>query len=373
MFESNTEFFDALEELGREKKLSKDVIVEAFELGLAAAYKKETDQNKKVVAVYNESTGVVVFKFVQKVVEEPNEEGDEISLEEAREIKPDAELGEVITTELEPVEFSRVAAQTAKQVFLQRINDAARKKIEEEMSNKTGEIVNAIVRRIDNGVVYVEIVNTQMEGIMSVRDQVPGEKYAIGSGVKVYVKKLRETLRGETQVIVSRSCAGFVRKLFEIEVPEFRVGYVKVKNIVREAGNRTKIAVYSEDPNIDPVGACLGTRNERVGSVIRQLDGEKVDVILYSSNLEEYIRECLNPLRKIISVKIDEEEKRAEVVVAEADLPRAIGRAGGNVKLASKLTGYKIEFKTYEELTRLDEECGDDQDSPDESEGLRID
>ncbi len=347
----NREFFLALDQLEKERKLNKEMLISSIEAGLASAYKKEMGESRAVSAKLNEETGKVQFFAYQVVVDGEPTEDNQLSLEEAQDIKKDAKVGDIIGEDITPVQLSRIAAQTAKQVIMQRINEAVRKQIADEMNDKAGELVTAIVRRIENNTVYVEITNSQMEGIMSLSDQVYGEKYNVGDIIKVYVKKLRETVRGGTQVIVSRSCAGFVKKLFELEVPELRIGLVKVKNIVREAGNRTKMAVYSDDPNIDALSCCIGMKGERVNNIVRELNGEKIDIILYTSNLEEYIIRCLNPLKSVISLKIDEDAKRAQVVVADDKLSLAIGRGGMNAKLAARLTGVKLDIKSFSSVT----------------------
>ena len=347
----NGEFFQALDLLEKEKKLNKDMLIASIEAGLASAYKKETGECRTVSAKLNEATGRIEFFAYQVVVEGEPTEDSQLSLEEAQDIKKDAKIGDIIGEDITPKTLSRIAAQTAKQVIMQRINEAIREQIANEMNDKEGELVSAIIRRIENNIVYVEITNSQMEGIMALGDQVYGEKYNVGDIIKVYVKKVRETIRGGTQVIVSRSCAGFVKKLFEIEVPELRIGLVKVKNIVREAGNRTNMAVYSDDPNIDALSACIGIKGERVNNVVSELNGEKIDVIQYTSNIEEYVTRCLNPLKSIISLKIDQDAKRAQVVVADDKLSLAIGKGGMNAKLAARLTGLKLDIKSFSSVT----------------------
>lgn len=351
----NAEFFLALDQLAKERKLDKSMLIASIEAGLASAYKKEMGESRTVAAKLHEETGKIEFYAYQTVVEGEPQEDSQLSLEEALDIKSDAKVGDIIGEDITPKQLSRIAAQTAKQVIMQRINEAIREQIANEMNDKEGELVTAIIRRIENNVVYVEITNSQMEGVMSLSDQVYSEKYNVGDIIKVYVKKVRETARGGTQVIVSRSCAGFVKKLFEIEVPELRIGLVKVKNIVREAGNRTKMSVYSDDPNIDALSSCIGMKGERVNNIVRELNGEKIDIILYSSNIEEYITRCLNPLKSIISLKIDEDAKRAQVVVADDKLSLAIGRGGMNAKLAARLTGYKLDIKSFSSVTELAE------------------
>lgn len=353
----NKEFFVALEQLANERKLDKEMLVASIEAGLASAYKKEMGESRAVTAKMNEETGAIQFYAYQIVVEGEPEEDNQLSLEEALDIKKDAKIGDVIGEDITPLALSRIAAQTAKQVILQRINEAVRKRTAEEMKDKAGELVNAIIRRVENGNVYVEIMNSQMEGVMQMSDQVYGEVYPVGSIIKVYVKRIRDGEKDRpTKIYVSRSCAGFVKKLFEIEVPELKIGLVKVKNIVREAGNRTKMAVYSDDPNIDAQSCCVGIRGERVNNVVRELNGEKIDIIPYSANPEEFIRRCVNSSRdSIISIKVDENTMRAQIVVADGKLAQAIGKGGANAKLASKLSGYKLDIKSFSEVTEGDE------------------
>lgn len=345
----NREFFLALDELEKERKLDKQMLISSIEAGLASAYKKEMGESRAVSAKLNPESGKIEFYAYQTVVDGEPQEDSQLSLEEARDVKPDAKIGDVIGEDITPKSLSRIAAQTAKQVIMQRINEAIREQVAAEMNDKEGELVQAIVRRIENNIVYVEITNSQMEGVMNINDQVYGEKYEIGDKIKVYVKKVRDTIKG-TQVVVSRSCAGFAKKLFEMEVPELRSGLVKVKNIVREAGNRTKMAVYSDDPNLDALSACIGPKGERVNNVARELNGEKIDVILYTSNIREYIVRCLNPLKSIVGLKVDEAAGKAQVVVPDDKLSLAIGKGGMNARLAARLTGLKLDIKPLSEV-----------------------
>ena len=338
------EIFNALNDLSIAKQIDKDFLVKTLESALASAFKKETGESRAVEASFNEETGKIRFYAYQKVVEGDHPSNTELSLEEARDIKPDAEIGEIIGEDITPRQLSRISIQTAKQVFSQKITEKEREENEKSMSDKEGELVFATIRRIEGNVVYAEITSTQMEGVMKPTDQSPNDEYHIGDHIKVYVKKLRVGMRN-TQVLISRSCAGFVRKLFESEVPELKNDLVKVKDIVREAGNRTKMVVTTDDPNIDPLACCIGLRGERVNSIVSQLGGEKVDVILYTSNITEYIIRCLNPLKSVISVKVDPDNKKAEVIVADNKLSLAIGKGGQNAKLASRLVGMKLDIK----------------------------
>ena len=341
----NREFFLALDAICRERRLDKSLVVSSIEAGLASAFKKEFGESRDVTCRLNEETGRVEFFAFYTVVEGEPQSDSELTLEEARDIKPDAEIGEVIGEDVTPNDLSRIAAMTGKQVIMQRINEAIREQTAAEMNDKEGELVLATVRRIENNVVYVEIINSQMEGVMNMMDQVRTETYNVGDKIRVYVKKVRESSNGRnSQVIVSRSCAGFVKKLFEMEVPEMRSGLVKVKNIVREAGNRTKMAVYTDDPNIDPLAACIGPRGERVNNVVNELSGEKIDVINYTGNVREYIVRALNPLKSVLGIRIDDENGKARVIVADDKLSLAIGKGGMNARLAAKLTGYKLDI-----------------------------
>ncbi len=342
----NKEFFLALDQIESELKIDKPQLIKSLEAGLASAYKNESGEPRAIKVTLNEEQARISYMAYYKVVEYYDEiEDNEITLEEAQKIKPNAEIGDIIGEDVTPRTLSRIAAQTAKQVITQRITEAKKQRIMAEMSEREGEIMMAIIRRIDNNIVYVEILGSQMEGVMNMSDQVPGEKYAINDRIKIYVKKIRTTSWG-SQVMVSRSNAGLVKRLFEIEVPELKSGLVKVKNIVREAGYRTKMSVYTEDPNLDAIGACIGAKGVRVNAIVSELNGEKVDVILYTSDPIDYISRALSPA-KVVMVQLNEEEMKAKVVVPDDKLSLAIGKSGQNARLAARLTGFKIDVKPY--------------------------
>lgn len=346
----NRELFLALDQLENEYKIDKQLLIASLEAGLASAFKKESGESRAVAVRMNPETYTIEFFAYQTVVDGEPQDDNELSLEEARDIKPDAVVGDLIGEEVSPDDLSRIAAQTAKQVITQRINEAKREQVMSEMNEKEGELMQAVVRRVEpTGTVSVEIVGTQMEGILTTGEQVRGERLAVGDKIKVYIKKVRTDSKGTSRVMVSRACAGFVRKLFEIEVPEIRSNLVKIKNIVREAGLRTKLSVYSDDPNIDSIGSCIGPKGSRVNAIINELNGEKVDVILYSSNPSEYIVRALSPA-KVLMVQLNETDMQAKVVVPDDKLSLAIGKGGQNAKLAAKLTGYKIDVKPYSEV-----------------------
>ena len=356
----NKEFFQALDELEREQRISKEAMIESIEAGLVSAYKKEYGFACPISVRLNEEKMTFKVYAHKLVVEEVEDEDSQISLEDAHDISEKYKVGDVVIEDITPKDFSRIAAQTAKQVILQRVNDMKKEMILNEMSDKTGEILSAIIRRKEGNTVYVEITGTQMEGIMTINDQVPTEKYNVNDVIKVYVKKIRDTQHG-AQVVVSRSAPGFVRKLFEMEVPEIKAGLVKVASCVREAGFRTKIAVYSDDPNVDAVGSCIGNKGVRVNAVVAELGGEKIDVIAYCEDPLEYIPRALSPAQ-VLMVSINEDEKTARVIVPDEKLSLAIGRSGQNARLAAKLTGWKIDVKPYSTIdasNRTDEADGE--------------
>lgn len=346
----NKEFFLALEELVKTMKIDENQLIQSLEAGLASAYKKESGESRAVSVSLNPEKNTINYFAYYTVVDEEITDDSQLSLEEAQDIKADAKIGDIIGEDVTPKNFSRIAAQTAKQVIIQRLNEAKHEQVMTEMTNKEGELMNAIVRRVESNAVYVEIVGSQLEGIMSVQEQVFGEKYAVNDKIKVYVKKVRTSMSGSTQVVVSRACAGFVRKLFEIEVPELRSGLVKIKNIVREAGYRTKMAVYSDDPNVDAIGSCIGAKGARVNAIVAELNGEKIDVIPYSADPMEYIARSLSPA-KVLMVQLNEEAKQAKVIVPDDKLSLAIGKSGQNARLAARLTGLKIDVKPYSSIT----------------------
>jgi N utilization substance protein A len=360
----NKDFFLALDMLEREKKVSKELLIELLEAGLASAYKKEWGESRSIAVKLNEEKQSIKVYVYRQVVDEVVDFDKEISLEEARQIKSSYKVGDVVIEDITPKDFSRIAAQTAKQVVLQRLNDAKRDMVVSEMNEKQGEILNAIVRRVESGNVYVEMVGSQMEGVMMLADQIPTEKYEVNSNIKVFLKKIRSTTHG-AQVIVSRSAAGFVKRLFELEVPEIKAGLVTIKSIVREAGFRTKLAVASEDPNVDATGACIGNKGVRVNAVVAELGGEKVDVIEWCDDPFEYIARALSPAQ-VLMVRCIEETKTATVIVPDEKLSLAIGKNGQNARLAAKLTGWKIDVKPQSSLQSvIDSENAAEQENND--------
>ncbi len=350
----NKEFFLALDDLVNEKRIDKQVLLDALEAGLASAYKKEYGDGRGIIVNLNPDTYTMQVIAYRTVVEGPTDDEKEVTLEELKDemddlgLPFDYKVGDVIREDVTPKDFSRIAAQTAKGVITQRITEARRDVIMNEMNEKEGEIMTAIIRRIESGTVYVEMTQSQMEGIMMPSDQVHGEKYNVNDVIKVIVKKVRNTTKG-AQVVVSRSAANYVRRMFELEVPEIKSGLVSIRGIVREAGYRTKLAVAAEDPNIDPIGACIGTRGIRINSIVSELNGEKIDIIEWCADPLEYIARALSPA-KVLMVQVNDESKAAKAIVPDDKLSLAIGKDGQNVRLAHRLTGWKIDVKPFSSI-----------------------
>lgn len=345
----NKDFFAALTALEAEGKINKALFVESLEAGLAAAYKKETGEARYVNVRLNEEKGEIKVYAYKLVVEEVEDEDKEISLEDAKQIKSAYQIGDKVTEEVTTKALSRIAAQTGKQVIMQRLNEARKSMMVDEMNEKENEILTAVVRRIDGNTVYLEISGTQLEGVMMPSDQIAGEKYSVNQHIKVLVKSIKTNARGANQVIVSRANTAFVKRLFEMEVPELKSGLIYFKKIVREAGYRTKLAVATDDKNIDAVGSCIGQRGMRINNIVQELNGEKIDIIPWSANPVEFISKAMSPA-SVSYVKLDEENKSASVIVADDKLSLAIGKAGQNVRLAAKLTEWKIDVKPLSSL-----------------------
>lgn len=339
----NREFIEAINALEKEKDVSKDILIEAIESALVSAYKKNYGTSQNVRVNIDRELGDIDVFMRKDVVEEVEDDMIEISLEDARDIDVRYEVGDVVEYQVTPRDFGRIAAQTAKQVVVQRIREAERGMIFDDYITKQGEIVTGTVQRISNETIFVNM--GKAEGILAATERVPGEQYGINDRIKVYIMDVKKTTKGP-QVFLSRSHPGLVKRLFELEVPEIEEGIVEIKSIAREAGSRTKIAVYTEDPNVDPVGACVGTRGSRVQNIVDELSGEKIDIITWDENPEVLISNVLSPA-KVEKVIIDEEEKTATVIVPDYQLSLAIGKEGRNVRLAAKLCGWKIDIKSH--------------------------
>lgn len=348
----NKDFFAALADLEKEKGIPQEVFLDALKNALLAVYKKQTQGPVGEVDLrLNPEKGSIEFFTVRTVVEEVTDAETEISVEDAREIKKSYKAGDKIAEKFTPKDFSRIAAQTARQVILQKLHETEREAAMSEYADKEGELVVGIVRKIDAKNVCVELGKGQVEGLMLPSDQVPGEKYNVNEPIKVFVKRVKSAYKG-AQVLVSRSSSGLVRKLFEEEVPEIKQGTVVIKAISREPGARTKIAIYSEDPRVDAIGACVGNKGARVNAVVSELNGEKIDIIPWSENPLEFIAKALSPA-KVISVTQLEGENMAMAVVPDDKLSLAIGRDGQNARLAVRLTGWKIDVKSESAAEKL--------------------
>ena len=339
----NQDFFLALEELERQKGISAEEFISALENALVIDYKKSTGVSGGVEVRLNAEKKSIKIYSVRSVVEEVIDPEKEISLEEAREIKKSYKAGDVVSVEIISKNFGRIAAQTAKQILMQKLREIEHENTVNEFEDKEGELMTCTVRRIEDGNVYVEIGGNQIEGVLMPRDQVPGEKYELNQRLNVYVKKVKSTGR-VAQIVVSRTANGLVKRLFENEVPEIKQGVVLVKSVARDPGQRTKIAIYSEDPTVDAVGACVGNKGARVNAIVSELGGEKIDIIPWSENPLEYISSALSPARVIKVVQTGDDSAMA--VVPDDKLSLAIGRSGQNARLAVRLTGWKIDVKS---------------------------
>jgi len=338
-----SEFMLAITQLSAEKNLPKETVLAAVESALASAYRKEDFAPTQNISVkIDPATGAVKVWAEKAIVEKPSETRTEISLAEATKINPEAQLGEVVMVEATPRNAGRIAAQTAKQVILQRLHEAEHSAIFEEYSSKEGDIVTGLVQRIEPRQIYIDLGRT--EAILPAVEQLRTERYRVGQRLKLYLLEVAQTGRGP-QVVVSRSHPDLLRRLFELEVPEVLNGVVEVKSIAREAGHRSKIAVAATSEGIDPVGCCVGLRGIRIQNIMRELNGEKLDVVTWSSSPQTFIANALSPAQ-VISVTLDKKGGIATVVVPDKQLSLAIGKEGQNARLAAKLTGWRIDIKS---------------------------
>src|SRR5574344_1837589 len=369
MIKIGTALFEACEELEREKGIPKDVLISSLCDAMVAAYKKHMHikESENIEGILDEQSGEIgVFK-TKVVVQEVEDENEQISLKDAKDIDEDVEIDDEVKIEVTPDQFGRIAAQSAKQVITQRIREAERKLVLDEFMDKKGTLTTGIIQRVENRNVIVNIGKT--DAIMPFKEQIPGEYYKPGNRIRVFVLNVKETTR-LPQVIVSHAHSEIVKELFELEVPEIEDGIVEIKSISREAGYRTKIAVWSNDPEVDSVGACIGPRGSRIQTIVGELKNEKIDIVRYSEDPVEYIVNALSPAR-VVSVDImadDEFSHEAMVVVPDDQLSLAIGREGQNVRLAHKLTGWKIDIKSVSQMEQAESEAQNTpQDEADDS------
>lgn len=338
----NQELLQAVQFLKTEKGLTADVIFESLEAVLLSAYKRETGTHAEATATIDRETGVYHIFVTKTVVEDVEDPELEISLTDAQALNSAYALGDLVQQEVTPKNFGRMAAQTAKQVMTQRLKEAERNVIYDEFAGREGDVLTGMIERIDNKTVYVSLGKT--EGILPSTEQIPGERYRPKNRLKCYVVEVKKTSKGP-QIILSRTHPGLLKRLFELEVPEIYDGTVEIKSVAREAGSRSKISVYSVDGNIDPVGACVGPKGQRVQNIVDELHDEKIDIVRWDEDPALYIANSLSP-SKVISVSVWDEEKTSHVIVPDYQLSLAIGKAGQNARLAAKLTNWKIDIKS---------------------------
>jgi N utilization substance protein A len=338
----NHEFMDALEQVEKEKGVSKEILLDAIETALATAYKRDQKAAQSIEVRIDPDTGDFHVYTHKTIVEEVEDDKNEISLEEAQKLDPIYELSDLVEFEIYPKEFGRIAAQTAKQVVVQRIREAERGIIYDEFANRVGDLITGIVQRFEQRNLFIDL--GRIEGILPANEQMPTERYEQGMRLKTYIVEVKKTTKGP-QVLLSRARIGLLKRLLELEVPEIQDGLVEIKSVAREPGYRSKVAVFSRDPQIDPVGSCVGARGIRIQMIVRELKGEKIDVVPWSANPIEFIISALSPA-KVSEVKILPSKKTAIVIVPDYQLSLAIGKEGQNARLAAKLTGWKIDIKS---------------------------
>ncbi len=365
---NSEELIKAVDLIVKEKNISEDIIFDALQTALTTAYKKNFDSKTNVKVDINRQTGevkvysyLVVVKEYDDGKETVDEEGNvvkeepvvnrdaQILLEDAQKISPKIKVGETIEQEVTPKDFGRVAAGTAKQVVMQKIREAEKNSIIEEFSGKEYELMIGMVALEDQKNYYIDLGRTR--GILPKKEIIPDEKIVMGSNIKVYITKIESNTKGPV-IMLSRRHYGFVKRLFEHEIPELANGTIVLEQVVREPGVRSKVALYSTNPNIDPIGTCIGERGSRIAGILKELGNERVDLVLYSEDPVEFIKNAMSPAKDVIVSIPDKEKKEALVIVNEDNLSLAIGKKGSNIKLASKLTKYHLEIKTMEEINQ---------------------
>ncbi|MBN6206633.1 transcription termination/antitermination protein NusA [Ralstonia pickettii] len=341
----SSQLFDAIELLAEEKGIEKEVLIEALEAALISAYKKNFKSATNVRVELNEPSGTMKVFSRKAIVEEVEDNQQEISLAEAKLTNPNYEVDDIIEVEVTPKDFGRIAAQAAKQVVTQRVREAERGVIFSEYVDREDDVMTGIIQRKDPRFVYVNL--GKIEAKLAEAEQMPTEEYNIHDRIKVYVTKVENTSKGP-QIYISRSHPGLLKRLFEMEVPEIYDGIVEIKSVAREAGDRSKISVFAENPEVDAVGSCVGQRGQRVQAIVDELKGEKIDIVEWAEDPIVYVSNALSP-SKVIDVIVDEEEKATTVIVPDYQLSLAIGKRGQNARLAAKLTGWKIDIKSETE------------------------
>ncbi len=352
----NKQLIVAIQELEKEKGIKKDYLLDSIETALLTAYRRNYNSQENVKVVVDRETGASHLYAVKEVVEYVEKPVLQISLEDAKKIDKTVKIGDTVDIELVPKNFGRIAAQTAKQVIIQKLREAEREIIYSEYSERKGEIVSGIIQKADQNIVVMDL--GKVEGVMPAKEQIPTEKYQVNDKIKGYILDVKKGAKGVPQVIISRACPEFVRKLFEFEIPEIYEGVIEIKGVSRDAGSRSKVAVYSPNENIDPVGSCVGQKGVRIQNIINELNGEKIDVIEWNADLSTYISSALLPAQ-VMAVDINEDTKIAQVIVPDDQLSLAIGKSGQNARLAAKLTGlsdWKIDIKSESQFRKILEE-----------------
>ena len=343
------EFLQTLKELAYEKGIDEELLFKTIEAALISAYKRNFSSKENVRISLSRETGAFHVFAIKTVVEEAENDIEQISLAQARAISPDYAVDDVVEIEVTPANFGRIAAQTAKQVVMQRLREAERGIVYKEYENRSSDIVTGIVQRVEGRNVFVDI--GRAEAVLMATEQLPTEEYSYGDTLRAYIIEVKRTARGP-QIVLSRTHPGLLKKLFELQVPEMQEGVVEIKSIAREAGSRSKVAVYSSEERVDPIGACVGPHYMRVQAVVDELAGEKIDIVKWSDDPATYIANSLNPA-KVISVAVNEAEKVSRVIVPDYQLSLAIGKEGQNARLAAKLTGWKIDIKSESQVQEL--------------------
>ncbi len=353
---------EAVEALVKIKKVDRNMVFDALEMVLLTAYKKESGSNAKASVSLNRETGEYKIYEEKTVVDEIHEDSEnainEITVEEAKKIDRSYEAGDMLRIDVTPKNFGRVAAQAAKQVMIQKLREAERGSIYDEFSGREGDVITGVVKWNESRTIFVDL--GRVEGILPFAEQIEGEEFQPNDKIKCYVLEVRKTTKGP-EIILSRTHPGLLKRLFELEVPEIYSGTVEIKSVVREAGSRSKIAVYAMDPAVDPVGACVGPKGQRVQNIVNELHDEKIDIVRWDEDPAIYIANALSPA-KVVSVSVWEEEKSSYVIVPDYQLSLAIGKAGQNARLAAKLTNWKIDIKSE---TQANEEGFGEIDSAD--------
>lgn len=359
----NADFVKAVAQLGEEKGISPEILYDAVEEALITAYKKNYGNGQNVRVTLDKLTGEIHVYARKQVAEVVEDSAQEISLEAALALNKQYQVGDVLEEEVTPRNFGRIAAQNAKQVIVQRIREAERGMVYERYAQMENDIVTGVVQRVENNNVLLDLGTA--EAVLLPNEQIPLEKYNFKDHLKCYVVEVKKTSKGP-QIVLSRTHPGLLKRLFELEVAEIQDGTVEIKSVAREAGVRSKIAVYSSDPNVDPVGACVGAKGLRVRNIVDELKGEKIDIVEYSEEPEKYVANALSPSKVIVAVA-NTEEKTCRVIVPDYQLSLAIGKEGQNARLAAKLTGWKIDIKSETQALEAGElEYAEDEEAPQE-------